>query len=202
MGVKVSGGCEVDGYGSFWLTFRFFSCLSCVALRLFTGGSGRKSHQALVFRLTKAGVALLKHRRKKLKPFQFDFDLEEQGSRCRLRLNTGSIWFKIRELEKVTDNFSFQNLIGRGGFGLLYKGTLLDGIVVAIKRFLESDFQGDMEFCNEVEIVSNLKHRNLVPQRGYCVAEESDNYDERGSQRGRFVYVIGLSECKEIIDMA
>ncbi|XP_047173342.1 probable receptor-like protein kinase At1g11050 [Vigna umbellata] len=161
------------------------------------GGSGGKSHQALVFGLTGAGVALLvmssllglyvwcdrKHRRKKLETFQFDFDPEEQGSRRRLRPNTGSIWFKIGELEKATDNFSSKNFIGRGGFGLVYEGTLSNGTVVAVKRILESDFQGDVEFCNEVEIISNLKHRNLVPLRGCCVAEESENYDERGSQR-------------------
>nr|KYP63178.1 putative LRR receptor-like serine/threonine-protein kinase RKF3 [Cajanus cajan] len=162
------------------------------------GGSGGKGHQALVFGLTGAGVALLvmssllglyvwydkKHRRKKLETFdQFDFDPEEQGSRPRLRPNTGSIWFKIEELEKATDKFSSKNFIGRGGFGLVFKGTLSDGTVVAVKRILESDFQGDVEFCNEVEIISNLKHRNLVPLRGCCVAEESEKYDERGSQR-------------------
>ncbi|KAL9321488.1 hypothetical protein ACSQ67_013327 [Phaseolus vulgaris] len=139
-------------------------------------GSGAKSHQALVFGLTGAGVALLvmssllgvyiwcdrKHRRKKLETFQFDFDPEEQGSRRRLRPNTGSIWFKIGELEKATDSFSSKNFIGRGGFGLVFKGTLADGSVVAVKRILESDYQGDVEFCNEVEIISNLKHRNLA----------------------------------------
>ncbi|KAL2324773.1 hypothetical protein Fmac_023831 [Flemingia macrophylla] len=162
------------------------------------GGSGGKSHQALVFGLTGAGVALLvmssllglyvwydrKHKRKKLGTFdQFDFDPEEQGSRRRMRPNTGSIWFKIEELEKATDKFSSKNFIGRGGFGLVFKGTLSDGTVVAVKRILEYDFQGDVEFCNEVEIISNLKHRNLVPLRGCCVAEESEDYDERGSQR-------------------
>ncbi|KAL2342224.1 hypothetical protein Fmac_010164 [Flemingia macrophylla] len=162
------------------------------------GGSGGKSHQALVFGLTGTGVALLvmssllglyvwydrKRRRKRLETFdQFDFDPEEQGSRRRMRPNTGSIWFKIEELEKATDKFSSKNFIGRGGFGLVFKGTLSDGTVVAVKRILESDFQGDVEFCNEVEIISNLKHRNLVPLRGCCVAEESEDYDERGSQR-------------------
>ncbi|TKY71357.1 receptor protein kinase [Spatholobus suberectus] len=173
--------------------------LSCIfSVSVYSqGGSGGKGHQALVFGLTGAGVALLvmsfllglyvwydrKHRRKKLETFQFDFDPEEQGSRPRLRPSTGSIWFKIEELEKATDNFSSKNFIGRGGFGLVFKGTLSDGTVVAVKRVLESDFQGDVEFCNEVEIISNLKHRNLVPLRGCCVAEESEIYDERGNQR-------------------
>ncbi|CAK8530194.1 unnamed protein product [Lathyrus sativus] len=161
-------------------------------------GSGSKSRQGLVFGLTGAGVALFvmssllglyvwydrkRMRQRKLETFQFDFDPEEQGSRRRLRPNTGSIWYKIQELEKATDNFSSKNFIGRGGFGLVFKGTLADGSVVAVKRVLESDFQGDAEFCNEVEIISNLKHRNLLPLRGCCVVDESENYGDRGSQR-------------------
>ncbi|KAE9591894.1 hypothetical protein Lal_00038846 [Lupinus albus] len=160
-------------------------------------GSGGKGHQALVFGLTGAGVALLvmccllglyvwydrKYKRKKLRTLQYDFDPEEQGSKPRMRPNTGSIWFKIEELQKATDKFSTKNFIGRGGFGLVFKGTLPDGTVVAVKRILESDFQGDAEFCNEVEIISNLKHRNLVPLRGCCVVDENENPDESGSQR-------------------
>lgn len=159
-----------------------------------SGENGR--HQALVLGLTGAGVGLLvmftllglylwydrRWRRRKQESFRFDIDPEEQGSRPRLRPNTGSIWFKIEELEKATNGFSSKNFIGRGGFGMVYKGTLADGSVVAVKRILESDFQGDAEFCNEVEIISNLKHRNLVPLRGCCVVEEGESYDERGQR--------------------
>ncbi|KAJ6735184.1 RECEPTOR-LIKE PROTEIN KINASE-RELATED [Salix purpurea] len=157
--------------------------------------SASNSHSALVFGLTGAGVAILvtssllglylwydkKWRRKR--SLGFGFDLNEQGSRPKLRPNTGSIWFKIQELEKATDGFSQKNFIGRGGFGFVYKGVLSDGTVVAIKRVVESDFQGDAEFCNEVEIISNLKHRNLVPLRGCCVIDDDVNSDERGNQR-------------------
>jgi serine/threonine protein kinase len=162
-------------------------------------GSSSKGHQGLVFGLTGAGVALFvmcsllglyvwfdrkRMRKRKLETFQFDFDPEEQGSRRRLRPNTGSIWYKIQELEKATDNFSSKNFIGRGGFGLVFKGTLADGSVVAVKKVLESDFQGDAEFCNEVEIISNLKHRNLLPLRGCCVVDENEKCaTDKGSQR-------------------
>ncbi|KAJ6766680.1 PROMASTIGOTE SURFACE ANTIGEN PROTEIN PSA [Salix purpurea] len=160
-------------------------------------GSASKAHSARVFGLIGAAVALLvmfsllglyfwydkKWRRKKNSGFGFEID-EQQGSRPKLRPNTGSIWFKIQDLEKATDNFSQKNFIGRGGFGFVYKGTLSDGTVVAIKRVIESDFQGAPEFCNEVEIISNLKHRNLVPLRGCCVIDDGDgNNDERGNQR-------------------
>ncbi|KAF2319802.1 hypothetical protein GH714_019098 [Hevea brasiliensis] len=135
--------------------------------------SSNKGHSALVFGLTGVSVAILvisslsglyfwydKKRRRKNNS-SFPFDLEEQGSRPRLRPNTGSIWLKIHDLEKATENFSQKNFIGRGGFGFVYKGILSDGTTVAVKRIIESDFQGDAEFCNEVEIISNLKHRNL-----------------------------------------
>ncbi|KAJ9158890.1 hypothetical protein P3X46_024434 [Hevea brasiliensis] len=157
--------------------------------------SSNKGHSALVFGLTGVSVAILvisslsglyfwydKKRRRKNNS-SFPFDLEEQGSRPRLRPNTGSIWLKIHDLEKATENFSQKNFIGRGGFGFVYKGILSDGTTVAVKRIIESDFQGDAEFCNEVEIISNLKHRNLVPLRGCCVVDEEENCTERGSQR-------------------
>ncbi|XP_021824677.1 probable receptor-like protein kinase At1g11050 [Prunus avium] len=162
-------------------------------------GSSKKSSTALVFGLTGAGVAVFvmssllglyfwydrRWRNKRVEGSHMDsgFDLDERESRIRVRPNTGSIWFKIQDLEKATNNFSQKNFIGRGGFGLVYKGVLQDGTTVAVKKVIESDFQGDAEFCNEVEIISNLKHRNLVPLRGCCVVEGEDNYEERGSHR-------------------
>ncbi|KAG0501723.1 hypothetical protein HPP92_001795 [Vanilla planifolia] len=101
------------------------------------------------------------------------------------RPNTGSIWYDIRELEKATNYFCPRNLIGRGGFGVVYGGVLSDGSHVAIKHVLESDFQGEEEFRNEVDIISNLRHRNLVPLRGCCITEAAD--EEEGSNRQRFL---------------
>ncbi|KAJ9174652.1 hypothetical protein P3X46_013273 [Hevea brasiliensis] len=156
--------------------------------------SSNKGHSALVFGLTGAGVAILvmssllglyfwyDEKRRKKNNSSFPSDLEEQGSRPRLRPNTGSTWFKIHDLEKATENFSQKNFIGRGGFGLVYKGILSDGTTVAVKRIIESDIQGNAEFCNEVEIISNLRHRNLVSLRGCCVVED-ENYTEQGCQR-------------------
>ncbi|XP_052205891.1 LOW QUALITY PROTEIN: probable receptor-like protein kinase At1g11050 [Diospyros lotus] len=159
-------------------------------------GSG-KSHLALVFGLTGAGVAVLVvavlvglylcwdkewWRKRDGVELGYGLDGEELGSRPRVRPNTGSIWFKIDELAKATDNFSQKNFIGRGGFGVVHKGTLKDGTVVAVKKVIESDFQGNEEFCNEVDIISNLRHRNLVPLRGCCVTGEDDEQYEE-SQR-------------------
>lgn len=111
-----------------------------------------------------------------------------QGSRPVMRPNTGAIWFKIEDLEKATNNFSQKNFIGRGGFGMVYKGTLPDGTVVAVKRITEPTFERDSDFRNEVEIISNLRHRNLVPLKGCCMIDETENDDDYGGNQRYLVY--------------
>uniref|UniRef100_A0A2N9HZQ1 Protein kinase domain-containing protein n=1 Tax=Fagus sylvatica TaxID=28930 RepID=A0A2N9HZQ1_FAGSY len=63
--------------------------------------------------------------------------------------------------------------IGQGGYGKVYKGSLADGTVVAIKRAQEGSLQGEKEFLTEIELLSRLHHRNLVSLIGYC-DEESE----------------------------
>ncbi|XP_027333172.1 probable receptor-like protein kinase At1g11050 [Abrus precatorius] len=87
--------------------------------------------------------------------------------------NTGAKWFHISELERATNKFSQKNMVGQGGDGVVYKGTLSDGTVVAVKEIFDLETKGDEEFCYEVEIISKIKHRNLLALRGCCVA--SDN---------------------------
>ncbi|XP_023756373.1 probable receptor-like protein kinase At1g11050 [Lactuca sativa] len=108
---------------------------------------------------------------------------EFESTRPRRRPNTGSIWFKFHDLEKATDNFSSSNFIGRGGFGVVYKGVLSDGSVVAVKKIIDSEFEGNDDFCNEVEIISKLRHRNLVPLIGCCIHGEDEDYERRDDQR-------------------
>lgn len=87
--------------------------------------------------------------------------------------NTGAKWFHVSDLERATNWFSQRNLIGQGAYGVVYRGTLSDGTPVAVKQMLDLDSKGDEEFCNEVEIISKIRHRNLLPLRGCCVT--SDN---------------------------
>ncbi|KAJ0010160.1 hypothetical protein Pint_33119 [Pistacia integerrima] len=187
------------------------SCIFGLSLNSQVGFTNSR-HSALVFGLTGAGVAIFvmtgmlglyfwwdKKLRRRFYSTRLDsgYSLEEQGSRLKFRPNTGSIWFKIQDLERATDNFSQRNIIGKGGFGVVYKGVLKDGTMVAVKEIIESDFQGDAEFCNEVEIISNLKHRNLVPLRGCCVIEEdSPSYDER-VKAGKVEEVLDVSLLRE-----
>ncbi|XWS20572.1 hypothetical protein CRYUN_Cryun31cG0113500 [Craigia yunnanensis] len=75
----------------------------------------------------------------------------------------------IFELLKATDNFNQENIIGCGGFGLVYKAILADGTKLAVKK-LSGDFGlMEREFKAEVEALSTAQHENLVSLQGYCV---------------------------------
>jgi serine/threonine protein kinase len=93
--------------------------------------------------------------------------------------NTGAVWFSIQEIKTATDDFSEANLIGQGGFATVYSGTLPDGRRIAVKRIRNCTPEGDSEFLNEVEVINNIRHRNLVVLRGCCVASD----DRDGHQR-------------------
>lgn len=79
---------------------------------------------------------------------------------------------KLEDLIIATDNFSNSNLLGRGGFGQVYKGKLENGQEIAVKRLSRASGQGVEEFMNEVELISKLQHRNLVKLLGCCVEGE------------------------------
>jgi hypothetical protein len=93
-------------------------------------------------------------------PYSFD-DLEG--------LSKGPHKFSYKELKIATDSFNQQNLLGRGGFGSVYKGTLRDtGVMIAVKKIDQNSKQGGREFFAEVSIISRIKHRNLVQLQGWC----------------------------------
>ncbi|AEC06259.1 somatic embryogenesis receptor-like kinase 4 [Arabidopsis thaliana] len=78
--------------------------------------------------------------------------------------------FTLRELLVATDNFSNKNVLGRGGFGKVYKGRLADGNLVAVKRLKEERTKGgELQFQTEVEMISMAVHRNLLRLRGFCM---------------------------------
>lgn len=76
--------------------------------------------------------------------------------------------YTFLELSKATGNFSEAHEIGAGGFGKVYRGTLDDGKMVAIKRASALSVQGVHEFRNEVVLLSRLHHRHLVRLEGFC----------------------------------
>ncbi|CAK9326350.1 unnamed protein product [Citrullus colocynthis] len=79
--------------------------------------------------------------------------------------------FAYDDLHQATSGFSSNNLLGEGGFGCVYKGTLADGRDVAVKQLKVGGGQGEREFRAEVEIISRVHHRHLVSLVGYCISD-------------------------------
>lgn len=77
--------------------------------------------------------------------------------------------FSFQALKKATTNFHECNLLGKGGFGPVYLGTLEDGLLVAIKKLaLDKSQQGEAEFLSEVKMITSIQHKNLVRLLGCC----------------------------------
>ncbi|CAH1448745.1 unnamed protein product [Lactuca virosa] len=80
--------------------------------------------------------------------------------------------YAAKEIEKATDDFSQSRLLGKGGQGTVYKGFLTDGTIVAIKRSNVVDEDQVERFVNEVFILSQINHRNIVKLLGCCLESE------------------------------
>ncbi|KAI7748807.1 hypothetical protein M8C21_019570 [Ambrosia artemisiifolia] len=83
----------------------------------------------------------------------------------------GNVVISIQVLREATNNFSEENVLGRGGFGVVYKGILHNGTKVAVKR-MDSGVMGTKglkEFQAEIAVLTKVRHRHLVALLGYCM---------------------------------
>ncbi|CAN6217369.1 unnamed protein product [Urochloa humidicola] len=122
------------------------------------------------------GVILWRKRRRNVKQNEANNDSEsdeQEGEAEFERGLAGPRRYHYRELSAATGNFAEENMLGRGGFGAVYKGCLPsddigDGQPVAIKKFSPESSQSRKEFEAEVKIIGRLRHRNLVQLLGWC----------------------------------
>ncbi|CAB4313905.1 unnamed protein product [Prunus armeniaca] len=80
--------------------------------------------------------------------------------------------FSYASVVAATTNFSEENKLGQGGFGPVYKGKLVTGQEIAVKRLSRCSGQGTLEFKNELILISELQHTNLVQLFGFCIHGE------------------------------
>ncbi|XP_075495830.1 receptor-like serine/threonine-protein kinase SD1-8 isoform X1 [Primulina tabacum] len=99
-------------------------------------------------------------------PSKRDYSKETAADELELPL------FDFETIVAVTKNFSEANKLGQGGFGSVYKGMLVEGQEIAVKRLSKSSGQGTEEFKNEVKLIARLQHRNLVRLLGCCIEME------------------------------
>ncbi|KAG8384548.1 hypothetical protein BUALT_Bualt04G0129300 [Buddleja alternifolia] len=113
------------------------------------------------------GFGLFLWRRQRHKQQNF-FDVNDRQHE---EVSLGNLrMFQLRELQIATNNFSSKNILGKGGFGNVYKGFLRDGTAVAVKRLKDGSASGgERQFQTEVEMISLAVHRNLLRLYGFCM---------------------------------
>ncbi|XP_023882769.1 probable LRR receptor-like serine/threonine-protein kinase At1g56140 isoform X2 [Quercus suber] len=86
-----------------------------------------------------------------------------------LGIDAKTFTFSYGELKTATEDFNPDNKLGEGGFGPVYKGTLNDGRVIAVKQLSVTSHQGKNQFLTEIATISAVQHRNLVKLYGCCI---------------------------------
>ncbi|GLT49515.1 hypothetical protein SLA2020_230670 [Shorea laevis] len=102
----------------------------------------------------------------------YEMQSESIGDRIDHHLfDGGNVVISMQVLRQVTNNFSEENVLGKGGFGVVYKGELHDGTKIAVKR-MESSTMGNKgmnEFQAEIAVLTKVRHKHLVALLGYCI---------------------------------
>ncbi|XP_076914365.1 wall-associated receptor kinase 5-like [Bidens hawaiensis] len=158
---RTPDGCQTVGKGSKFPVMVFTSALVFGMVAILSGMIG------IFFGIRKRKLIRLREK----------FFQQNGGFLLKQKLKTPGtseavIMFTTEQLRKATDNYSEERIIGRGGYGVVYKGILPDKSVVAIKKSKVVDEAQTEQFINEVMILTQLIQRNVVKLLGCCLEEE------------------------------
>ncbi|MFS8018524.1 putative protein kinase RLK-Pelle-LRR-IX family [Helianthus anomalus] len=95
---------------------------------------------------------------------EYKITIDDHGGLRETLTHEGNMVISIHDLEKATNNFSQDNILGRGGSATVYQGELKDGTKIAVKRT-----ESVHEFKSEVSVLTKVRHTHLVALRGYCL---------------------------------
>ncbi|XP_031486782.1 cysteine-rich receptor-like protein kinase 25 isoform X1 [Nymphaea colorata] len=147
-----------------------------------SGGQGRKSSKRIVIIASSiasvfmvvCALCLVQQRRRHMEKqrYRHEVTMLDIGSDDQLEKTHDLPTVRFRTVRIATDNFSESNKLGQGGFGPVYKGILPNGQEVAVKRLSRHSLQGLSEYKNEVNLIGNLQHKNLVRLLGCCLEED------------------------------
>ncbi|KAM7262834.1 hypothetical protein ACFE04_000517 [Oxalis oulophora] len=122
------------------------------------------------FTLASIFTALTVKRHRKLKDAKLAREREDV-LKCTSDGNSARV-FHFKEIKKATNDFSEDSFLGSGGFGEVYKGVLQDGTIVAVKSAKVGDIKSTQHVLNEVGILSQVNHKNLVRLLGVCMEDK------------------------------
>ncbi|KAL6619231.1 hypothetical protein ACP70R_034370 [Stipagrostis hirtigluma subsp. patula] len=103
---------------------------------------------------------------------------------------------KLSDLMKATKQFSKENIIGTGRTGTMYKAVLPDGSFLAVKRLQDSQ-HSESQFTSEMKTLGQVRHRNLVPLLGFCIAKKERLIVYQHMPKGSLYDQLNLEECKD-----